>query len=112
MRLERCGRPGFWAGTALNALCDPHSTALPRRRQPYCELRGVSVVDAFPCCCPLATANPLTTIGQLRDLAFRSDDPRDAVELIDRVDVCGRCIDVNSGHRTVRRLRRELQVTI
>lgn len=82
------------------------------RSQPArCELHGINLVDGFPCRCSLATPNPLTTIGQLRDLAFQSDDPCDAVELFDRVDVCGRCIDVNSGHRTVRRLRRELGVS-
>jgi hypothetical protein len=110
MRLEQCGRPGCWTGTALNTVCDEHPTALPRRPQAFCELHGVNIVDGFPGRCPLATANPLTTIGQLRDLAFQSDDACDAVELFDRVDVCGRCIDVNGGHRTVRRLRRELGV--
>jgi hypothetical protein len=95
--------------TALNTIDAYDRILVHRGSQPArCELHGIRIVDQFPRRCPLAALNPLTTIGQLRELAFQSDDPCDAAELFDRVDVCGGCIDHNLSHRTVRRLRREL----
>jgi len=112
MRLMQSRPGGVATAPAPETLCDYDRIPARTRSQPArCELHGVNIIDAFPRRCPLATGNPLTTIGQLRGLAFQSDDPCDAVELFDRVDVCGRCIDVNSRHRTVRRLRRELGVS-
>jgi len=94
---------------------------IPVRRgsQPArCELHGINLVDAFPAHCLFATANPLETMGQLQDVAWRelgrSDPGRDsdgALALLDRIDVCDRCITRLAVHPTVRRLRRELQVT-
>jgi len=114
MRLRQCGRPGFWTGTAPNVVYDEHPTTVPRRPQPRCELYGVNLVDEFPRRCLLRTPNPLTTLGGLREAAFRElgrvvdADHSGALELLDQLDTCGPCLDANLTHRTVRRLREEL----
>lgn len=86
--------------------------ALGRSQPARCELHGVNIVDQFPRRCPLATGNPLVTIGRLQDAAWRelgrSDPGRDsdgALALLDRIDVCKSCLSRLSAHPTVRRLR-------
>lgn len=102
-------------------LCDPDHTPNHGYDQPArCELHGINVVDEFPCRCPLATANPLTTLTQLRAAAWReigkpwSDPERDsenAHDLLAQGDVCCRCLSMNLTHQTFRRLRRKAELS-
>jgi len=118
MRLRQSEPGGLATAPALKAVTRPESYRAPGRSQPRCELYGVNLVDAFPRRCPMATPNPLTTIGDLQDTAYRElgrghcddADQGGAVELLNQLDTCGSCLDVNLRHRTVRRLRRELGV--
>ncbi len=114
MRLEETG-PGGCAAAPAHECCVRHESyrARARRQRPRCELHGVNIVDRFPRRCPLGTVNPLTTIGQLRDAAWRvlgcgfpgEADSSSALELLDRVDVCFKCLDRLPLQRAVRRLR-------
>lgn len=104
--------------TALEDSWQGESYEPSRRPQAFCELHHRNIVDDFPALCPHGTANPLTTIGRLQDAAWRElgrgDPGRDsdgALALFDRLDVCNPCLSRLAAHPTVRRLRRELQVT-
>ncbi len=101
------------ADAAQGYFGDPYDSCSSRERQPaYCELYGINLVDGFPSRCPLSTPNPLTTLGQLQDAAWRVlaraiDDPElpDALALLDAKNVCMACMDRTLAHPTVRRLR-------
>lgn len=120
MRLEQSEPGGVHSpATAPETLCYPDRIPVRRGSQPArCELHGVNIVDGFPAHCPFATANPLETIGRLQDAAWRElgrtypgRDSDGALALLDRIDVCDRCITRLAVHPTVRRLRRELGVS-
>ena len=121
MTVKNCGP--LRSGNRMTALCDilqPQSYRSDHEPQPFCELHHRNIVAEFPSRCPLATPNPLTTLGGLQDAAYRElgcgfGDDADhgaALDLLDQLDTCSTCIDANMGHRTIRRLRRELGVSI
>ena len=77
----------------------------------------MNLVDRLPRNCPFTTPNPLDTLTRLQDVAWRElgrgdpgRDPDGALALLDRIDVCERCITRLAVHPTIRRLRRELGV--
>ena len=118
MRLMQSRLGGLATAPAPETLCDYDRIPARRGSQPArCELHGVNIVDGFPAHCPFATPNPLETIGQLQDVAWRElgrgDPGRDsdgALALLDRIDVCERCISRLAVRPTVRRLRRDWRV--
>lgn len=94
------------------------SYRLDQLPQPFCELYSINLVDEFPSRCIYRISNPFSTLFDLRDAAYRELGRRDdladltsALELLDQLDTCADCMDVNLTHRTVRRLRRELGVS-
>ncbi len=112
MRLQN-GPPGVETGAAQKRIDNSYSSLSSAARQPaHCELHDVHLVDRFPPRCPMATPNPLATLGQLQDAAWRvigrlTDDPElpDALALVDQEEVCMACMDRIRTHPTVRRLR-------
>lgn len=111
MSWKQCEPGGLQTVPAQGFFQHGKSYRSDRWTQPFCELHNRNLVDDLPLRCLLGTANPLTALGQLRDLGYRADDCGDAVELWGRADICGKCIDANLGHPTVRRLRREQGVS-
>ena len=113
MRAKIAGPRGCLPDATPENIDTTYDTAPPRDRQPArCELHGVNLVHRFPPRCPLATPNPLATLGQLQGAAWRVlgravDDPElpEALELLDAKDVCKGCVDRILTHPTVRRLR-------
>ncbi len=101
------------ADAAQRYFGDPYDSGSSRDRQPaHCKLHGINLVEDFPSRCPFSTPNPLTTLGQLQDAAWRvlgraNDDPElpDALAVLDAKDVCMGCLDRILTHSTVRRLR-------
>lgn len=110
---EKEGPRGWVPDAAFENIDSGHNISSIRYRQPaHCELHGINIVDRFPSRCPLATPNPLATLGQLQDMAWRvigrlTDDPElpDALALLDQERVCMACMDRIRTHPTVRRLR-------
>ena len=110
---QKEGPCGWVPDAAQRKFGNPYDSGSDCDRQPaHCELHDVHIVDRFPSRCPMATPNPLATLGQLQDMAWRvigriSDDPElpDALALLDQERVCMACMDRILTHPTVRRLR-------
>ena len=113
MTKKIAGPCGWQPDAAQRNIGSPYDSGSGRDRQPaHCELHDINIVARFPSRCPLATPNPLATLGQLQDAAWRvlgriSDDPElpDALALLDQERVCMACLDRILTHPTVRRLR-------
>lgn len=114
MRVHQSGPGGADSPSAAQeTFGNPHDSNSTRHRQPArCALHGLNLVHRFPPRCPLALANPLATLGQLQDAAWRVlgrgvGDPEvpDALALLPQFDICGSCIDRLARHPTVRQLR-------
>ena len=119
MTQKQAGPGGVATAQAQRKSCRP--TLYPRHnRGPVrCELHGVNLVDGFPRRCPLATANPLDTLSEMRNAAWQlsarfdrgSDDAAIGNELHARTDVCTACTSRNLAVPVVLRLRRERAVS-
>ncbi len=87
--------------------------------QPYCALHGVKLVHRFPARCPFGTVDPQNALRRLQDAGWTelghrpsgSGDLPGGLDALDQFDTCSSCVNKNSSHRTVRRLRaaQELQ---
>ena len=108
---RRSPRGGHQRGLAEN-----RSNSIVGRTHPFCKWYETAFVDDFPKSCPCRGSNPLNVLTEYRDIGwkelgnsgtcFNRGDVRGALDLLNHIDVCNRCLaDGMLAHPSVRRLR-------
>jgi hypothetical protein len=109
---------GVGTDAAENHTSNRHRTRRSPHTQPHCEVYAVKLVYRFPRHCVLATTNPLAALTRLRDAAWGElgrpaagrSSSGSALDLLDQIDTCLRCVDRQLASSKVRQLRARLGV--